>query len=201
MDEAADLKTDSRHVPEFRFISGQDIIDAGGEVEGVNWSKNKDINDDPLNPNAMYSIPVQGITNEQKASNKIIGDRNELQYQKGEKLLDEAYVLHEENKKRGIHSENFGFNTNPDDLRPTKPREPIEMIDRIKIKNIDMGESTSGPIEPSKRKYIKTKGKNKYIKLETGEVVTIKNPKKKRKGKGDKRSIKNLVTGGTNWVQ
>jgi len=203
MDEVTDLETDySEHVPETRYISGQDIVDAGGEIEGINWSKSEDENGNPINPKKMYPIPIQGVTNEQKASNKVIGDRNELQYQKGERLIDEAYTLHEENKKRGIHSENFGFDTNPDDLRPTKPREPMEMLDRVKIKNIDMGEPTTpSVIEPSKRKYMTSSDGKHKINLETGEKTRVKTQKVKRTFKPDKRSVKNLVTGGTNRVQ
>jgi len=166
LDEATGLETDnSGHVPETRYISGQDIIDAGGKVEGINWSKGKDADGNPVDPNTMYTIPIQGVTDEQKASNKVIADRTELQYQKGDRLIDEAYVLHEENKKRGIHSEDFSFNTNPDDLRPTKPREPMEMIDSIKIKNIDMG--TTEMEAPKKLPpYELTKNKTEYFTTE-----------------------------------
>ena len=176
LDEATGLETDnSGHVPETRYISGQDIIDAGGKVEGINWSKGKDADGNPVDPNTMYTIPIQGVTDEQKASNKVIADRTELQYQKGDRLIDEAYVLHEENKKRGIHSEDFSFNTNPDDLRPTKPREPMEMIDPIKIKNIDMGgtkveEPIESGIDIDKSKYTYSK----YYDSKKGEYrVTI----------------------------
>jgi len=203
LDEATGLETDnSGHVPETRYISGQDIVDAGGKVEGINWSKGKDADGNPIDPNTMYTIPIQGVTDEQKASNKVIADRTELQYQKGDRLIDEAYVLHEENKKRGIHSEDFSFNTNPDDLRPTKPREPMEMIDPIKIKNIDMGEPTTPDvIKPTKRKYMtSTDGKWK-INLETGEKTRVKTQKVKKSTKPGKRSVRNLVTGGTNRVQ
>ena len=92
---------------------------------------------------------------------------------------------------------------NPDDLRPIKPREPMEMIDPIKIKNIDMLPTTKTPdvIELSKRKYITSAdGKWKYN-LETGEKTRVKTQKVKKFRKPGKRSVRNLVTGGTNRVQ
>ena len=91
----------------------------------------------------------------------------------------------------------------PEDLRPTKPREPIEMIDSIKIKNIDMLPTTKTPdvIELSKRKYITSDdGKWKYN-LETGEKTRVKTQKVKNFRKPGKRSVRNLVTGGKNRVQ
>ena len=199
LDEASLITTEDIEVPEERWVTGQEIIDAGGEVEGVNWNKDKDTGGNPIDPNKMYPIPLQGVTSEQKASNKAIRERNELKFQKGERLLDEAGDLHIENISRGIYTD-FGFDTNPDDLRPTKPIKPIEKMERIDIKNIDMGEPTTPNIlETSKRKYIKS-GKHK-INLETGEKTKIKTKKVKKKKRPRKRKVKNLVTGGVNIVQ
>ena len=139
-----------------------------------------------------------------------------------------AKVLHFQNVDRGVapvdrpdatssfylpgydavrNSDDSGYtatgSTHPEDLRPTKPREPIEMIDRIETKNIEMLPTTETPdvIEPSKRKYITSKdGKWKYN-LETGEKTRVKIQKVKKFRKPGKRSVRNLVTGGTNRVQ
>jgi hypothetical protein len=92
----------------------------------------------------------------------------------------------------------------PEDLRPTKPREPMEKIDRIKIKNIDMLPTTTTVpdiIEPTKRKYITSKDGKWKTNLETGEKTRVKTQKVKKSKKPGKRSVRNLVTGGTNKVQ
>ena len=81
------------------------------------------------------------------------------------------------------------------------PIKPIEMMTRLELKNIDMGESTSGPIEPSKRKYMTSDDGKWKINLETGEKTKVKTQKVKRTFRPGKRSVKNLVTGGTNRVQ
>ena len=140
-----------------------------------------------------------------------------------------AEVLHMQNVDRGVapvdrpdatssfylpgydavrNSDDSGYtatgSTHPEDLRPTKPREPIEMIDRIETKNIEMLPTTTkipDIIEPSKRKYITSRdGKWKYN-LETGEKTRVKTEKVKKYKKPGKRSVRNLVTGGTNRVQ
>ena len=82
------------------------------------------------------------------------------------------------------------------------PIKPIEMMTRMELKNIDMGEPTpSGIIEPSKRKYMTSDdGKYKYN-LETGERSKVNTQKVKNTRRPGKRSVKNLVTGGTNRVQ
>tara|TARA_R110002073_G_scaffold233236_1_gene394346 strand:- start:822 stop:1748 length:927 start_codon:yes stop_codon:yes gene_type:complete len=98
---------------------------------------------------------------------------------------------------------NYKYNTTAHQVKPgPAPTKPMEMIDRMKIKNIDMGEPTpSGVIEPSKRKYMTSDdGKYKYN-LETGERSKVNTQKVKNTRRPGKRSVKNLVTGGTNRVQ
>jgi hypothetical protein len=73
---------------------------------------------------------------------ELVSSHNK-QLDKGEKTMDKVFELHDENVERGIYDPKgveWRGERNPDDLRPTKPREPMEMIDPIKIKNIDMGQ-------------------------------------------------------------
>jgi len=124
---------------------------------------------------------------------------------KSDKTMDEAFELHDENVERGIYDPKgieWRGERNPEDLRPTKPREPMEKVDRIKIKNIDMGEPTiPDVIEPSKRKYTTSANGKWKTNLETGEKTRVKTQKVKKFRRPGKRNVRNLVTGGTNRVQ
>jgi hypothetical protein len=71
-----------------------------------------------------------------------LNKKHNKEIDKNEQTMDEAFELHDENVERGIYDPKgieWRGERNPEDLRPTKPREPMEMIDPIKIKNIDMG--------------------------------------------------------------
>ena len=96
-----------------------------------------------------------------------------------------------------------GAITNANDLRPKKkPVEPMEMINSIKIKNIDMGEPTIPDVlEPSKRKYMTSADGKTKVNLKTGEKTKVKTSKVKKTKKPGKRSVKNLVTGKDNKIQ
>ena len=132
---------------------------------------------------------------------------------KGGKVIKEGKVLEDELKKGEIYptgkrklkktGENEYFYENTaEQVKPgPAPREPMEMLDRIKIKNIDMGEPTVPEPEPSKRKYMTSSDGKWKINLETGEKTRIKTQKVRRTFRPGKRSVKNLVTGGTNRVQ
>ena len=93
--------------------------------------------------------------------------------------------------------------TNASNLRPKKkPVEPMEMIGRMKIKNIDMGEPTIPDVlEPSKRKYMTSADGKTKVNLKTGEKTKVKTSKVKKTKKPGKRSVKNLVTGKYNKIQ
>tara|TARA_B110000211_G_C14011289_1_gene523287 strand:- start:423 stop:1151 length:729 start_codon:yes stop_codon:yes gene_type:complete len=132
----------------------------------------------------------------------------------GGKVIKEAEVLEGDLRKTKIYPTEerrfvktgdgeFAYTTTAESIKPgPKPTKPMEMIDRMKIKNIDMGEPTpSGVIEPSKRKYMTSDdGKYKYN-LETGERSKVNTQKVKNTRRPGKRSVKNLVTSGTNRVQ
>jgi hypothetical protein len=83
---------------------------------------------------------------------ELVSSHNK-QMDKGEKTIDKVFELHDENVERGIYDPKgveWRGERNPDDLRPTKPREPMEMIDPIKIKNIDMGATKAEePLKPA----------------------------------------------------
>ena len=81
------------------------------------------------------------------------------------------------------------------------PIKPIEMMTRMEVKNIDMEQTAPSVIEPSKRKYMTSDDGKWKINLETGEKTKVKTQKVKRTFRPGKRSVKNLVTGGTNRVQ
>ncbi len=134
-----------------------------------------------------------------------LNKKHNKEIDKNEQTMDEAFELHDENVERGIYEPKgieWRGERNPEDLRPTKPREPIEMIDRIKIKNIDMGEPTiPDVIEPSKRKYLTSADGKWKTNLKTGEKTRVKTQKIKKFRKPGKRSVRNLVTGETNRVQ
>lgn len=132
---------------------------------------------------------------------------------RGGRTIKEGKVLEKELKEGEIYptvdrrlkrsgDNEFTYNTTADQVKPGRaPREPMEMIDRMGIKNIDMGETTIPErVEPSKRKYMTTSDGEK-INLETGEKTKVKTQKVKRTRKPGKRSVRNLVTGGTNKVQ
>tara|TARA_R110000737_G_scaffold304837_1_gene312266 strand:+ start:41 stop:700 length:660 start_codon:yes stop_codon:yes gene_type:complete len=95
---------------------------------------------------------------------ELVSSHNK-QMDKGEKTIDKVFELHDENVERGIYDPKgveWRGERNPDDLRPTKPREPMEMIDPIKIKNIDMGatkaeELMKAGIDIDKSKYTYSK--------------------------------------------
>jgi len=205
LDEAFNLQLEPGHV------SVEDNFDGSGDYnnsfhtgeEMLAAGITHDADGNPIDPDAKaYYMPEKALTSEQIAHNEKTQAKTNQTYEKGEELIDDAGDLHDENKKRGIYTE-FSPDSNPDDLRPTKPREPYEMIDPIKIKNIDMGEPTiPDVIEPErKRKYITSDdGKWKYN-LETGEKTRVKTQKVKKFRKPGKRSVRNLVTGGTNRVQ
>ena len=130
----------------------------------------------------------------------------------GGKVIKEAEVLEGDLRKTKIYPTEerkfvktgdgeFAYTTTAESIKPgPKPIETMEMIDRMKIKNIDM-ETTPGVIEPSKRKYMTSDdGKYKYN-LETGERSKVNTQKVKNTRRPGKRSVKNLVTGGANRVQ
>jgi hypothetical protein len=133
-------------------------------------------------------------------------------HKKGGKVIKEGKVLEDELKKGEIYPTEkkklvktgdveFTYTTTADQVKPGPPPiEPMEMLDRMKIKNIDMG-TTPDVIEPSKRKYMTSADGKWKINLETGEKTKVKTQKVKRTFRPGKRSVKNLVTGGTNRVQ
>lgn len=127
---------------------------------------------------------------------------------KGGKIVKEGKALEDELQEGKIYptskrklvkggDNTYSYTNTAEDVKPgPPPREPMEMVDRVKIKNIDMGEPTiPDVIEPSKRKYL-----NGYN-LETGEKTRVKTQKVKKFRKPGKRNVRNLVTGGTNRVQ
>ena len=133
---------------------------------------------------------------------------------KGGKIVKEGKALEDELQEGEIYptskrklvkrGDNTYYYTNTaEDVKPgPPPRKPYEMIDRIKIKNIDMGEPTiPDVIEPSKRKYTTSANGKWKTNLETGEKTRVKTQKIKKFRKPGKRNVRNLVTGGTNRVQ
>ena len=120
------------------------------------------------------------------------------------KKWKEAFVLHRENRKRGIYGYYkpgkpgipFIGDRKAEDLKPTLPRKPITKIPSIGMKTINMGETTIPELEPSKRKYMTSSDGKWKINLETGEKTRVKTQKvKKGKGPGRRRGPTNLVTG------
>jgi len=85
---------------------------------------------------------------------------------------------------------------------PVEPKEPTYMVPRMGVKKIKIEEKEQEPTK-TKKKYIKTKKKGEYIKVETGEKVKIggKSKKSKKKKRVKKRRTKNLVTGGINITE
>lgn len=125
---------------------------------------------------------------------------NELRL-KSYPLFKEGFAAHKRNLELGIHTKEGGDYKNPNDLRPTMPREPLYKIDvkAPELKLIPTNEKEITPIKP-KRKYVtSTDGKTK-TNIETGEVTKVKT-KVKRKRKPGKRKVRNLVTGGWNWIE
>ena len=132
----------------------------------------------------------------------------------GGELIKEGKALEDELQEGGIYPTEgrkliktrdgeYAYTPTADQVKPgPPPREPMEMIDPIKIKNIDMGEPTiPDVIEPSKRKYMTSADGKWKTNLETGEKTRVKTQKVKKFRKPGKRSVRNLVTGGTNRVQ
>jgi len=132
---------------------------------------------------------------------------------KGGELIREGRVLEGDLRKTGIYptekrglskdgEDGYSYNNTAEQVKPGDvPIEPIEMMDRAKIKNIDMGEPTIPAPEPSKRKYMTSDdGKYKYN-LETGERSKVNTQEVKNTRRPGKRSVKNLVTGKNNRVQ
>jgi hypothetical protein len=139
---------------------------------------------------------VEGLTK----GGKIVKEGEDL-----EDELQEGEIYPTSKRKLVKRGDNtYSYTNTAEDVKPgPPPREPYEMIDRIKIKNIDMLPTIKTPdiVEPTKRKYITSAdGKWKYN-LETGEKTRVKTQKVKKFRKPGKRSVRNLVTGGTNRVQ
>jgi hypothetical protein len=133
---------------------------------------------------------------------------------KGGEIVKEGKALEDELQEGEIHptskrklvkrgDNTYSYTNTAEDVKPgPPPREPYEMIDRIKIKNIDMGEPTiPDVIEPSKRKYTTSADGKWKTNLETGEKTRVKTQKVKKFRRPGKRNVRNLVTGGTNKVQ
>ena len=133
---------------------------------------------------------------------------------RGGRTIKEGKVLEKELKEGEIYptvdrrlkrsgDNEFTYNTTADQVKPGRaPIEPMEMIDRMGIKNINMEEPTIPDIiEPSKRKYIRTGGGKWKINLETGEKTRVKTQKVKKYKKPRGRKVRNIVTGGINIVQ
>ena len=116
----------------------------------------------------MTSAEYEGLT-----------DRHNKQMDKGDKTIDEVFELHNENVERGIYNPKgieWRGERNPEDLRPTKPREPMEMITPIGMKTIDMGQ-TSVPVPIKARPYELVKNKSNYYTTERVGVGTHTYPK------------------------
>ena len=140
---------------------------------------------------------------------------------KGNESLDMQYDAHKENIKSGIHpdyAKAMGDADGTEESRkvwyakaaeqvkpgpaPVEPKEPTYMVPRMGVKKIKIEEKEQEPTK-TKKKYIKTKKKGEYIKVETGEKVKIggKSKKSKKKKRVKKRRTKNLVTGGINITE
>jgi len=117
------------------------------------------------------------------------------------KLARERFALHDKNLDLGIYTQDGGDYKNPNDLRPTMPRKPLTQIsiDPLKIFSIDSGKDKIELVK-SKRKYVTSADGKTKTNLETGEVTKVKT-KVKRKRRPGKRKVRNLVTGGWNWIQ
>ena len=134
---------------------------------------------------------------------------------KGADLIIEGKVLEDDLRKTGIYpterrglsktgESEYTYNPTAESIKPgPAPIEPMEMLDRAKIKNIDMEMEQKTPytLEGSKRKYMTSSDGKWKINLETGEKTKVKIEKVKKTKKPRKRSVKNLVTGGYNKVQ
>ena len=81
---------------------------------------------------------------------------------------------------------------------PRKPLTKIGLKER-KIKLIPTNEKEVELVR-SKRKYVTSADGKTKTNLETGEVTKVKT-KVKRKRRPGKRKVRNLVTGGWNWIQ
>tara|TARA_R100001443_G_scaffold114661_1_gene130974 strand:+ start:547 stop:1269 length:723 start_codon:yes stop_codon:yes gene_type:complete len=137
------------------------------------------------------------LTNEELVKNF---EWNELRH-KSYLLTKEGMAAYKRNLELGIHTKEGGDYKNPNDLRPTMPRKPLTKIsvNPLKIFPIDSGGDKIELVK-SKRKYVTSADGKTKTNIETGEVTKVKT-KVKRKRRPGKRKVRNLVTGGWNWIQ
>ena len=175
-----------------RMLSADESIAAGRKYD---THGNKIIAGDT---GKLYYHPKNSLTEEQIAKNEANTRDSMKKFAIIRPLQDEAHDLYVENIERGIHVDKGNFKEDPSPLKPGPPPEkPVMKIPSLGMQEIKIPKTDEAPIQPSKRKYMKTKGKDKYINLETGEVVKIKEGKKKGNGRGPgkRRGSTNLVTG------
>ena len=135
--------------------------------------------------------------------------------EEGGKVIREGKTKEDELKKTGIYptgkrklkktGENeYAYNSTAEQVKPGKapvaPMEKLTSIGMREIKNIDMEGVAPVPVE-TKRKYMTSSDGKWKTNLETGEKTRVKTQKVKKFRKPGKRSVRNLVTGGTNRVQ
>ena len=138
------------------------------------------------------------LTNEEAKQNL---EWNELR-RKSYPLFKEGHAARKRNLELGIYTKEGGDYKNPNDLRPTMPRKPLTKIDvkAPKLKLIPTNEKEITPIKP-KRKYVTSADGKTKTNIETGEVTKVKTKKVKGKRRPGKRKVRNLVTGGWNWIE